>query len=92
MDLQGLITIFVLVLAILFLLQGTMFSQEIERIKKWTPERIKQLRDKLRMTQKELAKELGYESYWAIYEWEAGRRLPNRRMQKLLEMLERSHV
>lgn len=59
---------------------------------KWTAERIRLLRKKIGLTQRQLAAKLGYSSYWAVYEWETGRRKPNRRVQMLLTLLEKSHA
>lgn len=58
---------------------------------RWNPETIRELRKRLNLTQRDLAAKLGYSSYWAVYEWEAGRRRPNRRAQMLLTLLEKSH-
>lgn len=54
----------------------------------WTPNRIKKLREKLNLSQKQLAKKLGYTSYYPIWEYEKGRRVPNSRIQNLLNILE----
>ena len=54
----------------------------------WKPEKIKNLRKKLNLTQKQLAKKLGFKSYMPIWEYETGRRIPNLRVQTILNILE----
>ena len=55
---------------------------------KWTPERIKQLREKLKLTQVQFAARLGvYQP--RIAEYEAGTRIIRPTMQRLLDMVER---
>ncbi len=52
----------------------------------WNPERIKALRDHLRMTQRQLADELGVRQQ-TISEWEVGVYAPRRSTQKYLSLI-----
>ncbi|HLF28052.1 MAG TPA: helix-turn-helix transcriptional regulator [Anaerolineae bacterium] len=52
----------------------------------WNSERIKALREHLRMTQRELADELGVRQQ-TISEWEVGVYIPRRSTQKYLSLI-----
>ena len=60
---------------------------------KWTPERIRALRNKLGLTQAELAERLGLPTYGGsaprVADLESGRRRPSGPVVRLLDMLER---
>lgn len=53
----------------------------------WNGKKVKMLREKLGITQMELARKLGYKTYWAIFEWEAGRRKIPEQAKKLLTLI-----
>lgn len=55
---------------------------------KWMPEKIKALRKRLGLTQKEFADELGYARRESVAELERGDYSPSGPTQKLLNMLE----
>lgn len=52
----------------------------------WNPDRIKALREHLRMTQRQLADELGVRQQ-TISEWEVGVYIPRRSTQKYLSLI-----
>jgi len=52
----------------------------------WNPDRIKALREHLRMTQRQLADELGVRQQ-TISEWEIGVYIPRRATQKYLSLI-----
>ena len=56
---------------------------------KWTPERIKQLRKRLGLTQQKFADKLGYARRETVAELESGKFAPNKQAQILLDMIER---
>ena len=57
--------------------------------KKWTGERIRELRERLGLTQAQFAERLGYSSYVMISYLERGEREPSGPVQKLLDVLEK---
>ena len=56
-------------------------------MKRWTPDRIRQLRKRLGLTQAEFADELGYKRYQTISEFENGEREPPATTQKVLDAM-----
>ena len=52
----------------------------------WKPERIRALRDHMRMTQQQMADELGVRQQ-TISEWEVGLYVPRRATQKYLSLI-----
>ena len=56
---------------------------------KWTGERIRELRERLGLTQTELAERLGYSRYSSVSDLERGEQIPSRPVQKLLDVLEK---
>jgi len=55
---------------------------------KWTGERIRELRERLGLTQGEMAERLGYAHYTGVLRLEKEDREPTGPVQKLLDMLE----
>lgn len=56
--------------------------------KDWTGKRIRNLRERLGLTQTEMAERLGYTSYVMVSNLERGVRDPSGPAQKLLDVLE----
>ena len=59
-----------------------------KRARTWTPERIRQLRKRLKLSQSEFAERLGYTRYQTVSDFERGERPAPRRTILLLDMLE----
>ena len=55
----------------------------------WTPERVKELRDRLGMTQTAFAAAVGVSSLVIVSRWECGTRTPDKRSREALERLDR---
>ena len=53
----------------------------------WTPERIRELRERLDLTQTEFARVLGYDRFQSVSDLEQGRRKPGGPVVKLLDIL-----
>ena len=63
-----------------------MAKRRVEYVVNWDPERIKALREHLRMTQRQLADELGVRQQ-TISEWEIGMYVPRRSTMKYLTLI-----
>ena len=55
---------------------------------KWTGDRIRDLRQRLGLTQQEMAERLGYARYHSVSNLERGETEPTGPVQKLLDILE----
>lgn len=59
----------------------------VQRETRWTPERIRKLREWKGWTQGQLASELGYKTYQTVLDFENGKRKPPLAVQKVLDMM-----
>jgi len=58
------------------------------REKRWNPERIRALRQRLGMSQEEFADAVGVTSGVSVSRWERGQNGPDRRCRKVLDELD----
>lgn len=58
---------------------------------KWTPKRIKALRERMGLTQADFAPQIGYERLTSVSDLETGRRRPGRAACLLMDALGRQY-